>query len=154
MRASSPTSGAPAAAGLLVSRLLLGFIFVHEGLSIIGSYDGAVAYMHKFGVPGRLLPAVIALELGGGLLIATGAFARLVALAFAAFCILTAVLFHRQFGDSNQFLHFQKDLAIAGGFLALAVSGPGNWSVDRCLGLTALPAQVHGWLRHQKPERQ
>jgi putative oxidoreductase len=120
-----------AAAGLLTGRLLLAFIFVHEGWSIIGFYSGAAAYMQKFGVPAVLLPAVIALELGGGLLIAAGVLTRPVALAFAIFCILTAVQFHWQFADGNQLLHFQKDLAIAGGFLVLAVSGPGNWSLTR-----------------------
>jgi putative oxidoreductase len=49
---------------------------------------------------------------------------------FAIFGVLTAVLFHWQFGDRKQLLHFQKNLAIAGGFLILAVSGPdtGLWS--------------------------
>ncbi len=104
---------------------------MHEGWSIIGAYSGAAAYMQKFGVPGMLLPAVIALELGGGLLIAAGVLTRVVAAAFAVFCLLTAFLFHWQFADRNQLLHFEKDLAIAGGFLVLAISGPGNWSVDR-----------------------
>ncbi len=128
-------AGRPAAAGLLAGRLLLAFIFVHEGWNIVGAYSSAAAYMQRFGVPGVLLPAVIALELGGGLLIAGGAFTRLAASAFAIFCMLTAVLFHSQFADGNQLLHLQKDLAIAGGFLVLAVSGPGSWSVDRYLRL-------------------
>jgi putative oxidoreductase len=122
------------AAGLLAGRLLLAFIFVHEGWSIIGKYAGAAAYMEKFGVSARLLPAVIALELGGGLLIVLGALTRLAALAFAVFCTLTAVLFHGQFADMNQLLHFEKDLAIAGGFLVLAVTGPGKWSADSYFG--------------------
>jgi putative oxidoreductase len=125
--------GTPAAAGLLVGRLLLALIFVHEGWSIIGIYSSAAAYMQKFGVPGQLLPAVIALQLGGGLLIAAGLLTRAVAVAFAVFCVLTAALFHWQFADANQLLHFQKDLAIAGGFLVLAVSGPGHWSMDHYL---------------------
>ena len=58
---------------------------------------------------------------------------RFAALAFAAFCVLTAILFHWQFADRNQLLHFQKDLAIAGGFLVLACCGPGNWSIGRYL---------------------
>jgi putative oxidoreductase len=66
MAASQAMDGTPAAAGLLAGRLLLALIFVHEGLSIIGKYSGAVAYMQKFGVPEMLLPAVIALELGAG----------------------------------------------------------------------------------------
>lgn len=135
MRALRPVEGTLAAAGLLAGRLLLALIFVHEGWSLIGSYSDAAAYMHRFGVPAMLLPVVIALELGGGLLIALGAFTRLAASLFAIFCILAAVLFHWQFADRNQLLHFQKDLAIAGGFLVLLFSGPGSWSVDRYVRL-------------------
>ena len=118
-------------AGLLAGRCLLVFIFLHEAVSLVGNYAGAAAYMQKSGVPSLLLPAVIALQLGGGLLIAVGILARPAALLFAAFCLLTAILFHWQFADRNQLLHFQKDLAIAGGFLVLACCGPGNWSLGR-----------------------
>lgn len=118
-------------AGLLAGRCLLVFIFLHEGWSILGNYAAAAAYMQKSGVPPLLLPAVIALQLGGGLLIAAGIGTRWVALLFAAFCVLTAVLFHWQLADRNQVLHLQKDLAIAGGFLVLACCGPGNWSIGR-----------------------
>ena len=120
-------------AGLLAGRLLLVFIFLHESVGLIGNYTGAAAYMQKSGVPSLLLPAVIALQLGGGLLVAAGLMTRYAALLFAAFCLLTAILFHRQFADQNQLLHFQKDLAIAGGFIVLACCRPGNWSIDRYL---------------------
>ena len=118
-------------AGLLAGRCLLVFLFLHEGWSLIDNYAGAATYMQKSGVPSLLLPAVIALQLGGGVLIATGIATRFVALLFAAFCVLTAILFHWQFADRNQLLHFQKDLAIAGGFLVLACCGPGSWSIGR-----------------------
>jgi putative oxidoreductase len=120
-------------AGLLAGRLLLVFIFLHEGMSLLGNYAGAAAYMQKSGVPALLLPAVIALQLGGGALIAAGVMTRLAALSFAAFCVLTAILFHWQLADRNQVLHLQKDLAIAGGFLVLACCGPGDWSLSRYL---------------------
>ena len=125
------TEGRLGSAGLLAGRLLLALIFVHEGWSVIGNYSEAAAYMQKFGVPGILLPAVIALELGGGLLISAGFLTRVFAAALAVFCLLTAVLFHRQFADRNQLLHFEKDFAIAGGLLVLAVAGAGRWSLDR-----------------------
>jgi putative oxidoreductase len=144
MPANQATEGMLASAGVLAGRLLLALIFVHEGWSIIGAYSGAAAYMEKFGVPGLLLPAVIGLELGGGLLIAAGILTRAVAAAFAIFCVLTAVLFHWQFADGNQLLHFQKDLAIAGGFLVLAVKGPGNWSFDRYLTSRHPEVEVRG----------
>ncbi|HEX5999589.1 MAG TPA: DoxX family protein [Hyphomicrobiaceae bacterium] len=132
MRALRPVEGTLAAAGLLAGRLLLALVFVHEGWSLIGGYSDAAAYMEGFGVAPVLLPAVILLELGGGLLIASGMFTRAAASVFALFCLLTAVLFHSQLADRNQLLHFQKDLAIAGGFLVLIFSGPGSWSVGRC----------------------
>jgi putative oxidoreductase len=116
-----------------MGRFLLATIFIHEGWSIIGSYDGTLAYIQRFGVPGTLLPAVVALQLGGGLLIAAGAMTRALSLALAIFCVLTAVLFHWQFADRNQLLRFEKDLAIAGGFIALTVGGPGDWSANRYL---------------------
>jgi putative oxidoreductase len=118
-------------AGLLAGRCLLVFIFLHEGFGILGNYAPAAAYMQKSGVPALLLPAVIALQIGGGLLIVAGIMTRLSALAFAVFCVSTAVMFHWQFADRNQLLHFQKDLSIAGGFLVLACSGPGGWSLGR-----------------------
>ncbi len=120
-------------AGLLAGRCLLVFLFVHEGWGILGNYAGAAAYMQKSGVPSLLLPAVIALQLGGGALIAAGILTRPIALLLAGFCVLTAILFHWQFADRNQLLHLQKDLSIAGGFLVLACCGPGNWSIGRYL---------------------
>jgi putative oxidoreductase len=130
---SRPAEAALRDAGLLAGRLLLVFIFLHESIGLIGNYAGAAAYMQKSGVPSLLLPAVIALQLGGGLSVAAGFMSRFAAVLFAAFCLSTAILFHRQFADQNQLLHFQKDLAIAGGFIVLACCGPGNWSIDRYL---------------------
>ena len=117
------------AAGLAVGRLLLASLFFLEGWSKLRGYDAALAYMQRYGVPGILLPPVIALELVGGLMIAVGWWTRLAALALAVFCVLAAVLFHANLADRNQLLHFEKDLAIAGGMLLLAITGPGPWSL-------------------------
>jgi putative oxidoreductase len=117
-------------AGLALGRLLLASLFILEGWSKLRGYDGAVTYMQRYGIPGAFLPAVIALELVGGVMIAIGWQARLAAAALATFCVLAAVLFHANFADRNQLLHFEKDLAIAGGLLLLAITGPGPWSVE------------------------
>lgn len=117
------------AAGL-AGRFLLAAIFIHAGWGKIGGYEATVAYMARGGVPGILLPLVIAVELLGGILIVIGWQTRLVALGLAAFSILAALLFHMNFADRNQEIHFMKNLAIAGGFLALAAGGPGAWSID------------------------
>jgi putative oxidoreductase len=119
------------AAALAIGRLLLAALFILEGWGKIRGYQAAAGYMDRFGVPSLLLPAAIALELGGGLLIAVGWHARIAAAALAVFCVATALLFHNQLSNVNQLLHFEKDLAIAGGLLVLAVAGPGSWSIQR-----------------------
>ncbi len=55
---------------------------------------------------------------------------QLASLALAGFGVLAAFLFHANFGDRNQMLHFEKDLAIAGGFLVLFARGGGAWALD------------------------
>jgi putative oxidoreductase len=115
---------APAA---LVGRLLLALIFVVEGWLKISDYAGTQAYMEANGVSASLLPLVILTELGGGLLVALGLFARWAAFALMGFCLLTALLFHMA---PDQTVHFYKNLAIAGGFLMVVAHGPGNWSFD------------------------
>jgi putative oxidoreductase len=101
--------------------------------------------LQAFGVPGQLLPLAIAVELGCGLLILCCYHTRAAALLLAGFCLATAVLFHGKFGDRNQLLHFEKDLAIAGGLLVLFAHGAGAWALDalRTVG-TATSPQVSG----------
>jgi putative oxidoreductase len=120
-------------AGLLLGRLLLAALFLLEGWSKLKGYDAAQAYMNRFGVPGALLPAVIAAELAGGLMIAIGWQTRIAAATLALFCVMAAALFHNNFADRNQIIHFEKDLAIAGGLLVLFFAGPGAWSVAGAL---------------------
>jgi putative oxidoreductase len=117
-------------AAALVGRLLLAALFLLEGWSKLRGYGPAAAYMERFSVPGLLLPAVIAVELAGGILLVVGWQTRCAALALAIFCIVAALLFHLNFADRNQVLHFEKDLAIAGGLLVLAAFGPGRFSLD------------------------
>ena len=63
----------------------------------------------------------------------------LTALAFAGFCALTAVVFHNQLGAIGEAIQFGKDFGLAGGFLLLAVSGAGGWSLDARFGSAFWP---------------
>jgi putative oxidoreductase len=116
-------------ATLLLARLLLAMIFIHEGVAKIGNYAGSATYAKAFGMPEILSPAAIAMELGCGILIALGVFTRAASVLLAGFCLFTAAVFHTKFGDRTQLLHFEKNICMAGGFLALAVAGPGAWSL-------------------------
>lgn len=113
----------------LSGRVLIAAIFVVAGYSKIGGYAGTQGYMEAMGVPGALLPLVILLELGGGIAIVLGLLTRPVAVALAGFCLLSGWLFHNP-ADAAQQTMFLKNLALAGGFLAIAAHGAGAWSLD------------------------
>jgi putative oxidoreductase len=112
---------------LLLARAMLAYIFILEGAGKISSYAGVIGYMEQHGVPGVLLPLVILTELGGGLLVLFGLQTRWAAIALGGFCLLTGLFFHL---GADQAVQLQKNIAMAGGFLALATAGPGPWSID------------------------
>ena len=126
-------------AAALVRRLLLAAIFLHEAYAKLTAYSAAVAYSETFGVPGQLLPLAIAVELGCGLLVIIGYQTRVAALLLAGFCVVTALVFHVKLGNRNELLHFEKDLAIAGGFLVLFAHGAGAWSIDALRAAKKIP---------------
>ena len=115
----------------LVARVLMAHMFLIAGIGKITGYAGTKAYMTAMGVPGALLPLVIALEIGGALAIIVGWQTRLVAYALAAFCVVAALIFHHNFADQMQMIMFMKNFTIAGGFLLLAVNGAGAFSLDK-----------------------
>lgn len=94
---------------------------------------GNPAVYGSHGVPGALLPLTILLEFGGGLAILFGFLTRTTALFTAGFTLLTAFLFHSNFAEGVNSLMFMKNLTIAGGYLLLAITGPGAFSIDRVL---------------------
>ncbi|MEJ6472747.1 DoxX family protein [Pseudoalteromonas piscicida] len=114
----------------LFGRIGLSAIFILAAINKIQFYEGNAAYMTSSGLPGELLPLVIAFELIGGLFILVGAFTQLTAIAFAGFSVISALLFHFELADQMQFLMFFKNIAMAGGFLALAAAGAGQFSID------------------------
>jgi putative oxidoreductase len=120
--------------GALAGRVLLATLFLLAGVGKLAAYSATAAYMSSAGVPGVLLPAVIATELGGALAIILGWRTRIVAALLAGFSVLTALVFHHNFADQMQMINFLKNLSIAGGLLLLLVNGPGSLSLDRRSG--------------------
>ncbi|MBX3446869.1 MAG: DoxX family protein [Parvibaculaceae bacterium] len=112
----------------LVGRILLAALFILAGLNKAMGAEGTIGFIASKGLP---LPEVVygltvLLELGGGILLLIGFQARLVGLAFALFCIATAVIFHPSLEDPS----FLKNLALAGGFLYVYAFGAGAHSLD------------------------
>ena len=113
-----------------IGRLFLSMIFIFSGFTKITGYAATQGYMEAMGVPGMLLPLVIAVELFGGLAILFGFKARLVAILMAGFSVVSALLFHQFWIDESQMNPFMKNIAMAGGFLMIFAHGAGAYSID------------------------
>jgi len=123
--------------GSLVARLAVAAIFVHGGWSKLGGLEGTAAYIAAKGLPAAELGALLAalLELFGGLAIALGFGTRWAALALAIFLVPTTWLFHNPIGlepaaAQMQMIQVYKNLAIAGGLVALAAFGAGPLALE------------------------
>jgi putative oxidoreductase len=113
-----------------IGRVMLALIFIISGAMKLSDIAGTGTYMASAGLPASLaLPAAL-FELIGGIMIVLGIFTRLTALVFAAFCLLTALLFHRETADAMQATAALKNIAIAGGFLCLFAYDQKSWSFD------------------------
>lgn len=115
----------------LAGRVLLSFLFLQSGVGSLAAYGATAEYMTSAGVPDVLLPLAITTELLGAAAIVLGWQTRIAAFLLAGYTLLTALLFHANFGDTGETIHFMKNVSIAGGFLLLVANGAGLLSVDR-----------------------
>jgi putative oxidoreductase len=116
----------------LLGRILIAAIFLLSGLSKLTAPAATIGYIQSAGLP---LPSVglaiaIVVEVGGGLLLIAGYRTRAVAAILTVFSLATTFAFHNQFADQNQFIHFFKNVAIAGGLLQIVAFGAGRLSLD------------------------
>jgi putative oxidoreductase len=122
-------SGAVASLG---GRILVSAIFLISGFGKLAAPAGAIGYIAAAGLPFPQLAYGIAvvLEIAGALALIAGYRARFAAAALAVFCLATAFGFHNQLADQNQFIHFFKNIAMAGGLLQIVAFGAGRFSLD------------------------
>ena len=115
----------------IVGRILIAALFLLAGFGKLADVQGFTGYLQSGGLPGFLAWPAILFEIAVGILLVIGYQTRLVGLAGAAFCVVSAVLYHNNFADQTQMVMFLKNLAIAGGFLLLAANGPGKYAMDK-----------------------
>lgn len=115
-----------------VGRLFIALIFIASGLGKIAAPAATQGYIASVGLPLPMISYLIAVivELAGGIVILMGYQARITGLVLAAFTLATAMIFHTNFADQNQMIHFLKNVAIAGGLLQVAAFGAGALSLD------------------------
>lgn len=119
---------------LLVARIFLGLLFLVAGIGKLGDVAGFGGYMATGGIPAALAWPVVLFEIAAGLALIVGFQTRITALALAAFCVLSGLLYHFDPADQMQMTQLLKNLGLAGGYLALWVTGAGAWSVDAKTG--------------------
>lgn len=117
---------------MLIGRILAAAIFIEAGFSEFVHMDQTVMYFALVGLPfpEYLVFPVTALEFFGGLAVLFGWKTRLAAYGLAAFALGAAWIGHSDWAVMAEFQAFMKDVAIAGGYLFLAATGPGRFSID------------------------
>jgi putative oxidoreductase len=128
---------------LLVARLALAAVFLPAGMHKLMHMDQFVATLAQYNVFGFPLPHpklfagfAVVVELGAGIMLVLGLFARWAALALVVFVIIATFASHRYWEypgaeRSAEQLEFQQNVAIAAGLLALSVAGGGMMGLDR-----------------------
>jgi putative oxidoreductase len=124
---SAATTIAPAAGRAMISAL-----FLLSGISKVTAPAMTIGYIQSVGLP---LPSVAfafsaLVEIVGGLALLLGFRTRITASILFLFTLATAAFFHSHFSDQNQFIHFFKNVAIAGGLLNVLAFGGGRISLD------------------------
>lgn len=132
---ATDTLTAPAWQPLLAAtgRVLIAAIFIISGLNKIADPAATIGYIESAGLPFAPAALIVAalIEVGGGFALIAGFRTRFTALVMAGFTLVAALAFHAHFADQNQFIHFFKNIAMAGGLLQIAAFGGGRFSLDR-----------------------
>ena len=130
------------AAAAALGRLLMGAIFVSSGIGKLLAASATIGGFAKLGLP--LPPAAFTLavliECGIGFIFIIGFCTRSAALVLAFWCIATAIVAHSNFADRNMLNHFFKNISMCGGFISVALLGPGGFSVDAFIWPRSIPS--------------
>jgi putative oxidoreductase len=126
--------------GDLLARFCLCFVFLWSGVSKAFHPAAGKAEIAALGLPyaALFLALTVACQIGGGLMVLLGFWARLGALALLGFTVVATLMAHGTRGltgdkrlqqETTAFEH----LAIVGGFLFVVIHGAGRLSVDSLL---------------------
>ncbi|MEJ8856638.1 DoxX family protein [Variovorax robiniae] len=121
----------------LIGRILIAYLFIPAGIGKLMNFSGTVGYVASSGLPLPEVGAAIAIfvEVGLGIALLLGFKTRITAFAMALFTVAAAVFFHKYWSAPDamkmmQTINFNKNMAIAGGLIALAGFGAGRLSID------------------------
>jgi putative oxidoreductase len=139
--------------GLLLARLVLGLLMAaHGAQKLFGWFGGhglagTGGFFESLGFrPGRTFALAAGLaEFGGGLLLALGLLGPVGPALVVSVMIVAALTVHRTHGLFAMTNGVEVPLLYGAGALALALTGPGAWSLDALLGLESLSTPGIAW---------
>lgn len=117
----------------LIGRVLLGLMFLVSAIHKITDPHGTQQYMIFMGMTSMttlFYIGAVAVELAGSLSLMLGYHAKAGGWLLFLFMIPTTLIFHTNFGDPNQTIHFLKNVSIMGGLLYVGRYGAGRYSMD------------------------
>jgi len=116
----------------LIGRILIAVLFLLAGFGKVADPSGTIAYIGTAHLPFPQIAyaASTVIELAGALLLIAGYHTRFAAAVLAIFTLAAAAVFHNNFADQNQMIHFLKNISIAGGLLQVVAFGAGGVSLD------------------------
>jgi putative oxidoreductase len=124
----------------LLGRLFLGLMFLVSGLNKMADPQGTQQYMAAMGMTWATFLFYLgatAVELVGSLSLLLGYRARIGGWLLFVFMIPTTLVFHTNFADPNQMIHFLKNISVMGGLLYVSLYGAGGLSMDAGLDRAA-----------------
>ncbi|HEX3991205.1 MAG TPA: DoxX family protein [Acetobacteraceae bacterium] len=118
---------------ILLSRVLMAAIFIQSGYGKATHPSATMGMLEHYNLPlpGLAYAVSLLVEVGAGIAFLLGWKGQAAALILAIWSVATAFVAHYHPGDTGQMINFMKNLCMAGGFLQVAVYGPGAFSLDR-----------------------
>ncbi|WP_428517182.1 DoxX family protein [Roseovarius sp.] len=104
---------------LRIGRALIAVLFLAGAVQKAVAPEQGMALLGNLGLPGALIWPALVFNAVAGLALLLGWATRWVALALAAYCMVTSI-FHFQPEDGWQMSIFVKNWAVAGGLLVLS----------------------------------
>ena len=124
--------------GLLGARVCLSAVFLYSGIDKLAHWREGVVEVSALRLPqpALFLGLTIVVQLGAGLMVLLGFYARVGALLLFGFTGLATLLAHRFWQDDGperrrNLTTALEHLAIMGGFLLILALGAGNIALDR-----------------------
>jgi putative oxidoreductase len=116
----------------LAGRFLIAPLFLLSGIAKLTAPAATIGMIASTGLPFATLGFALAVlvEVVGSIALIAGYRVRPVAAVMAIFSVAAALAFHANIADQNQFIHFFKNIAMAGGLLQIVAFGAGRISLD------------------------